>query len=362
MATQQEIRQRIDQVRGRYAARFAGQPRVTRNPAELEEMLTALSSVSGDVSASDELSGFSEEVGELTKTYTDELQLIRDVKAKGPGEAEASRYNQLVTFVLRRYQRNFAGRSRHDRDLGILQELVDDLGRFIAEMDVALATSPRTDLQETRESARRNKELYEREFQAIRAARLTASPDGQAALQAQLANAQFSRYRALFAGKSRLAVRRQSLEVIVRSLTEIRDEMKRLQKASTAFEPMAKNIQIVETNITAYSRELEQIAQVRRTSTWNDRVSALAEAANACFQRYRDGFVGQSRSTRDLAELDAIWESLWPIMREMNDMMVQDPGGPTSANLQKVLDALRLYEREWGFIRDVQQPAPQGGQ
>lgn len=362
MATESDIRQRIDQVRGRYAARFAGQPRVTRNPAELEEILSMLASVKTDVAADGALSGFTAEVTDLEETYSKELDLIKELQAKGPAELEASRLNQFVTFVLRRYQRNFAGRSRHDRDLGILQEMVDDLGRFIAELDVALASGTRADLQETRETARKNKELYEREFQAIRAARLSASPEAQAALQAQLANAQFNRYRALFAGRNRLSVRRQSLEVITRTLVEIRDEMKRLQSSGASFEPMAKNIDIVERNIQAYTTELEQIAQVRRTSTWNDRVSALAEAANGCFQRYRDGFVGQPRSSRELEELNAIWESLWPVMREMHDMVVQDPGEPTATNLQKVLDALRLYEREWGFIRDAQQPAPQGGQ
>ena len=59
--------------------------------------------------------------------YQKEILAIRDIQTAAPGVLLAHEYQTWVWLTIGRYRRNFAGRSRSSRDLGLLNEMVKEL-------------------------------------------------------------------------------------------------------------------------------------------------------------------------------------------------------------------------------------------
>src|SRR5690606_17916862 len=137
-----------------------------------------------------------------------------------------------ANFVIWRYRRHFAGKSRESRDLALMAELLDTMEAIQKEMlSIISSYGQIRGLDDDLTVVRNHLELFRREADAIANAQDEGPADQKAGRLGQLANDQFDIYRVHFAGLSRLSRRPELLERVVETLEHILSEMQRLTAA-----------------------------------------------------------------------------------------------------------------------------------
>lgn len=345
------LRARADKVHARYDAHFAGQPRVSRDAALLDEMIARTDEMLAQARAADA----ADLVATLEKNrrlYVDEAAAIRSAQAAPAEVLAAHELSTWAGLTFNRYRRHFAGKSRATRDLGLLGEMIDELGRIEGALAgiAGRLDAPAEIVDSTLKQVKDSRALYLNERAAIVQARGAGTLDEQADFLASVANGQFALYKAHFAGKSRLSRRPALMERMIATLEATLDRMKALEAQGLHAEGNRRNIGIVESRLGMYREELDKIRETRQGSALPRLVSAFGEAANAGFTAYREQFAGQDRKTRDPEALSTICDALYDLARQMDDLDRVRGDETNQHNLAVVLDQLRLYEREYGLI------------
>jgi division protein CdvB (Snf7/Vps24/ESCRT-III family) len=352
------LRGSLEALSRQYEAHFAGQPRVSRDPVlmatmrdEAARIVEALTST--PVGA--ERDTLLQTALEAKRLYTQETAAITQSQSQGPEALDAHRLSTWVHFATRRYVRHFAGKSRLTRDAALLSELVADLERLGEDITALSQDFQSVELTEARTLVDQNLKLYRSERTQIGLAREALSTEEQVDTLAQLANDQFQLYADHFAGKSRQSRRPVLLQRIVDNLKEVRERMQSVALTHPQLANNQKNIEIVSGRLEFYSKELEEIRKVRESTQFQDLVGSLGGAANQIFDEYKQHFAGQDRKTRELNRLSKVCDQLYEIAHQMDDLDRVRENETNIANLQIVLDNLRMYEREFDEIRKVQQ-------
>ena len=117
----------------------------------------------------------------------------------------------------------------------------------------------------------------------------------------------------------------------------------------------AKNREICAQRLSFYKKEREQIQLARGQASFDQIVLALGEAANQAFDDYRAEFAGRDRKTVQLDTLNRICEELFDLAVQMNELDLVRSHDANQQNLATVLDQLRLFQREYDTIRQVQE-------
>lgn len=361
MASLATLRQRLQDNDNRYAARFAGQSRVTRDLGLLDEIIATQQKLLSDVRAS---TGGIRERDELASDASRQLDLLRSernhiVAARQQAGAlgmEATELGTRANFVFHRYNRHFAGKSRATRDASLMADMLAELA-VIAESLRNIANQrpdlegPAADLEVI---AGRVKG-FEDERRAIATAQRETSAQEQASALAGVANEMFSQYRATFAGQPRVSRRPELLLRLIEALQDVHERMRALQAQGLADAHNDNNIGIVAERLTAWQSELAAIRAERQKASVASMVSDLGTAANAEFERYGEHFAGQSRKTRNLDKLRDILDRLDEIERQMTRLHEVHGRADNSANLRIVRDTMVLYIGEWEAIIEAQQ-------
>lgn len=353
MATVSELDQRLKSLDARYRGRFAGHPRISRDPEELESILAGVDDVAGDAKALGD-ADLDRRVQASKELYLKELEAIRDAQAAGPAAVQAHRVVTLATLTFGRYTRFFAGQNRATRNVALLEELVGDLQSY--ETELARLVTQGADRSDDLTRLRNSIGIYEREAAAIRSARGSDSLPQQAQRYASLANDLFDRYRTLFANKPRISRSPAALAGLVAGLKEIHAQMLALRTRGVTGDVHAKNMALVGDRIDQWQTEQRAIADVLEKAPLTDRIGNLGGAANEVFKAYRENYAGQDRRSRDLAGLGNLIERLWYLRREMDAIDRNDGDDTNARNLSIVTDQLRSYDREYGEIARVQSP------
>ncbi|MEE2789418.1 MAG: hypothetical protein VX589_18920 [Myxococcota bacterium] len=352
----ESLRARLSRIKNRYDAHFAGQPRHTRDPGMLEDMVREIDEI---IAASNGLEvGLEQTVLESLNQdrtlYQNEILAIREIQSAAPGVLLAHEYQTWVWLIIGRYRRNFAGRSRSSRDLGMLHEMADELKVLDGKLATLFDRTQATPIPRIREDIKESLELYQTEVKAIVDARSSGSREEQASRLAGAANAQFDQYRQHFSGKSRLSRDIRLMERIISQVTDIGEQMVGLRNDGFASENNDGNIDIVANRKSFYVGELSLIRDARQNTTFDQLVTSLGEAANAIFDEYRAHFGGQDRMTRELDRLNHCCEGLYYLARQMNDLDDVREHDVNQENLATVLDHLRIYDREHQAIAEAQ--------
>lgn len=349
--TEPTVASELDRLQNRYRVRFAGHARVSRDPDELWDIVEELDRLAprADGEVADRLQ-------RDRKLYADEVDAIRKAHAV-PGAVAAARLRMWADIQLARYNRSFAGKDRRTRDVALLEEIRDELGRIKGEMAKLHQQAPEQGLQQAIATVDRSQKLYDDEVVAIRTVRRSGTLPEQGSRFANLANDQFALYASLFAGQSRLSRHAPILQRIVRSLDELHQGMRSLRLAGMNDSANDRNQGVVKDRIDQYRKEHQAIVDLQKRTGVDDRVSALATAANQVFAEYRENFANKARNAADPELLNTLTEKLWPIAREM-DRIDQEFGDDRNArNLGIVTDNLGLYQKEWEAIRQARSPS-----
>lgn len=352
-----DLRKQVNDLNAQYDAYFAGQPRISRDVALMDSLRESLQPV---VAALETLPATSErnEVLETARKnlnlYTQESQAIRTAQGAGPDAMEAHRLATWAAFTTRRYTRHFAGKSRATRDLGLLDELLADLGRLHEDILGLAEEFTNPELTDARTTVENSLRLYQEERAAIHEARSRASADELADTLAQVANEQFRIYQDHFVGKARASRRPDLLQRVVTSLEAVLDAMQSVKANLPEHPHNTRNVETVQRQLEFYRGELTQIRAARQETKFSDLVTALGAAANQVFEEYRQHFAGQDRRTRELARMSKLCDSLYEIAHQMDDLDRVKEDDTNLQNLTIVLDNLRLYEREYDEIVKAQ--------
>lgn len=335
----------VDRLEDRYRIRFAGHPRVSRDPEELEKIISDLDQLRSDADTEEKA-----RIENLSDLYKKEIAAIQ-AAINIPFAVPAARFRMWADLTMSRYGRKFAGQDRRTRDVALLDELIADLQGIRNEMARVHAIAPQQRLDEGMAVVDRALGTYRTEAEAIRTHRRTGTLAEQGSRFANLANAQFETYLIGFAKQTRLSRHPETLDRIIAALDEIRRGMQSLKIAGWADRSNDSNIAIVEDRIRQYREENATIRSVQAEATLEQRVGSLGQAANEVFAMYREQFSGKSRAEADPAKVDELFERLWPTAREMDALDSEHDDDTNGRNLRLVTDNLLLYGREYEAIR-----------
>lgn len=347
------LQAQIESLHKRYRSGFAGKSRATRDLALLDGILEEAHALRVKVGDGTPLAAtLSERVG----LYESERNAIAEVQAGGPELAEGLRLIDWSWLTMQRYLRQFAGQSRGTRDLGLLRRMVTEQRGWRDRLEQLAARSESGFLAEPRVTVQRNLEIFETELVEIPKARAGLPPGERWQHQASAANVLFNSYALHFANKSRPTRRPALLRSMIDALRGLLREMEEVRDAGQRSAAHLDNIQKVGARIRHHETELEQIGRAIANTLPSQRISLLAEEANALFASYREAFAGKSRETRDRAKLDKICEELHELARTMADLDGELGNEINRGNLEVVVESLKTYEREYRRIAEAQAP------
>jgi hypothetical protein len=349
--SEQAATEALDLLEQRYNVKFAGRPRVSRDPEELEQIVAELEQIGAEAPPS-----VSERIAGLRKVYADEIAAIAAARAQ-PFAVQAARLRLWADLSFSRYDRSFAGRDRRTRDVALLEEILEDLTVLRGAVAAIHEQAPGLQMDLVSGQIERAIGVYTREATEIRNVRRSGTPAERGSRLALLANHQFAVYTMLFAKQARISRHVRTLARIVGALEEIRLAMQSLKLAGFADPNNDNNLRLVEDRLHAFRRELGEIRKAQGDAEIGARVSALAGAANQIAEAYREGFSGKPRDKVDPEALADLFEQLWPVAREMDALDREHDDEVNGRNLRIVTDNLQMYADEYRRILAARAPS-----
>ena len=352
----ESLKKQVDELSSEYGARFAGQSRVTREVAEIDALLGRARDVLQKLealpkSAKDpEYDAVHDAAKSNVELFVTEREAIITAKAAGPAMLEFAQLGAQANFVFARYRRHFAGKSRPTRDLGLLAEMIEDLTKIQTRMR-SLAVGKEPQVQNDLDVVSNNLKMYVQERGEIAESRNAGTPDERADILAECANLQFQVYQDHFANMARVTRRPELLQRVMDNLKQIRDRMQTLKKEGLASATNDRNIEIIQTNLDTYDRELKEIRKSRSGVKIADLMGNLGGAANDAMAEYQEHFAGKDRTTRDLDLAGRLCDRLAEILRQMQALARAEKNEMNARNMGITMDNLVMLEGEYEQIR-----------
>ena len=342
------LKQRETRLTRRYDQYFAGQPRHSRDPSLLDEMLTEARAIAAARRAgSTDAASIGQNSMKLAALYENEAKKIREIQSATTGVFLSHEYRSWARIVFQRYQRNFAGQSRVTRDGGLLVSMVAELERLDQELErIEGRDADDVVLAETRESIASNLKLYREELGRILETRRAGSEAEQADVLAGAANVQFAQYKAHYAGKKRISRSLKRLELIIDELVDIRDSMSALKERGLTLESNVSNIATVDARLAFYRDERLAIQEARGRASFDELVNEFGSAANLVL-RHTAKSLPASSEARVIVSVLLRTEELYDLAQEMERLDRVRDNDDNQHNLAVVLDQLRMYHREF---------------
>ena len=354
---QKKFAEELDRIAARYESQFAGLPRAGRNIDELDAILKDTKSVLARIESIPtavrpaDLNELAETARQNVAIYERERKLIADAANAAPEMEQFATLATSANFVFARYRRHFAGKSRATRDVGLLEEMIEDLESIEEGMaDIVKTSKNKTELSRDLDLVRRTLETYRSEEKQIRDARKMGTAEERASALAEVANGQFKIYQAHFAGKSRATRRPALLQRVIDQLEAIHAEMRALKEGGLTGGHNDGNLEIVERQINTYKTELGEVRTARKGIAFGDLLGMLGGAANNVFDDFRKDFAGQDRKSRDIEKLSAMCDELGDVRRQMLDVGRAEPNASNDSNIDIVSSQLANFEQEFEQI------------
>lgn len=350
-----------------YATSFAGQSRLTRDLALLDQIIARGSSILERI---DQIPSAAQGPGlvQLRESavqnlglYSQERTAIQRAQEVGPLFESFSLEATNANLVFARYARHFAGKDRSTRDLALLGELVDELKQIDKRMASLGEGTNAQDFERDRKVVKDNLAQYQKEIELIENAQKSGTPDQRASILATLANNQFALYQAHFAGEPRISRRPALLMRLVSSLKKTHERMVSYRDGGLDLDFNTKNIAIVEDRLKVYENELAEIRKVRQATPMPDIMGELGGAANKLFDDYRSSFANKPRAQVDLDKLGNICDKLAELRRQMSEMSWAEENEMNTNNLEIVTEQLVMFEGEYEAVVAAKSQAANSG-
>jgi hypothetical protein len=357
------MKQELDAIAKVYDDQFAGQSRGTRDLKLMDDLIRRTKNVLMQIDATPnasrdrELSELKSSAQEQSRMLDAERAGIQEARSAGPDFERFAPLAQRANFVMARYRRHFAGKNRSTRDIGLLEEMAEDLSQIHAEMSAIVARNPAPPFRRDIEAVTQALTMYRSERDAVLGSWKTGTPEEQTGSAGTVANGQFELYADHFAGKGRSSRRPELLERMLRTLERCKTRMLDLSANGSVAETNQNNLGIVDENLRMYATELEEIRKAKESTSLEDLVGSLGGAANDVFDEYRKRYAGKDRKTVDRDRLGVMCDLLGEIERQMELIARGVENKINASNLEIVRSQLSAFEGEWEQVTQVQQPA-----
>ncbi len=158
-----------------------------------------------------------------------------------------------------------------------------------------------------------------------------------------------ARYTANFAGHPRITRRLDLLQTLIQELED-------LQKESSSHDDATDELRLaIGRDLDNYRRELKLIEKAQQGDATSFASSRLVGWANLTLGRYRRGFAGKSRDSRDLSRLNSIQEHLGATLAQIDRLREVREGDQQLDHVHSLLtERMQTYEREQDAIQKVQ--------
>lgn len=272
--------------------------------------------------------------------------------------ANAEKLQRELDQITSDYEANFAGQSRATRDLGLMDQLIKRLQAVLAQVDHLPASIRGPDLEAVRQGARDSLTMYQSERSAILRAKDAGPQIEQFGEHASTANFAFAVYGRHFAGQNRSTRDAGLLAELIEDLKTCDKRMQALNKEKPSAD-FARDIEVVQTSLAQYQRELGEITKAQASGTPDERANLLGGLANSQFEIYATQFAGKSRPTRRPALLQRVTDNLKRIRGEM--LKLKEGGFNEEFHIRNigiVEEQVASYERELAEIRKARQSTP----
>jgi hypothetical protein len=357
------MKQELDAIAKVYDDKFAGQSRGTRDIAEIDNLIRRTKNVLMQIDATPNASRDAE-LGELKALAQDQQKMlesergaIQEAKSAGPDFEVFAPLAQTANFVMARYRRHFAGKSRSTRDLGLIDEMAEDLALLSAQMSAIIARNGAAPFRRDLDAVTQALTMYRTEREEIARAQGAGTLEEQSGAMASIANSQFDIYRDHFAGKSRSSRRVELLERMIRTLERCKTRMLDLSRNDSVAQVNKDNMAVVDANLDTYRKEIEEIRKAKESSAVDDLAGSLGGAANEVFDEYRSRYANKDRKTVDRDRLSVMCDLLGEVERQMASIDRGVKNEVNSKNLEIVRSQLNAFESEWDQVEQVQRPS-----
>ncbi len=354
------MKQELEAISKVYDAKFAGQSRGTRDLSEMDNLIRRTKNVVMQIDATPnatrdaELTALKAEAQEQIKMFESERGAIAEAKSAGPDFEVFAPLAQTANFVMARYRRHFAGKSRSTRDLSLLEEMIEDLSTLSTHMSAIIAKNNAAPFRRDLDAVTQALNMYRAEREEVARAHAAGTLDEQSGALASIANAQFDIYRDHFAGKGRTSRRVELLERMMRNLERVKTRMLDLTRESSVAQVNRDNIAVIDGNLETYGKEIEEIRKAKETASVDDLAGSLGGAANEVFDEYRTRYAGKDRRTVDRDRLSVMCDLLGEIERQMAAIDRGVKNETNTKNLEIVRGQLSAFELEWDQVEQSQ--------
>jgi len=354
------IQKLLTEAQEAYVRDYGGKERHLCDPAGIDPLLATLKKASdaldklGALTAGDNAASLRAALEAQTEQFQREQKVIIAAREMGPAFDRFAVEGAAANFVFDRYNRHFAGQGRDTRDLGLIQELVEELKGIKKRMIAIGGKNLPAQMQGDVELVQQNIERYQAEEREIPKAHQSGTPDEQADRLAWLANQQFAIYQTFFAGQSRLTRRPQLLVRLIDNLKRYRTAMFELKTRGLKNDSNDGNIGVVDGRLQAYETELGEIRKARKGVKLDEIMSNLGGTANELFQKYRDEYADKPRTKVSAEELSVMIDKLDEVRRQMEDLGRVEKNEPNVQNQRIVREYQFAWMQELPMIRQAQ--------
>jgi len=248
--------------------------------------------------------------------------------------------------INRQYADNFAGQSRHTRDLVLLEKLIDRQGKVLLKAK-KLKGKP---AHELREKVRERYRMYKKEHELILEAQTLGRADIELNETARRVVEVMGLYERNFAGQNRLT---RPDALLPHMQAQIRRRRKVLQGLEAEDDQaLAEYLATAEGNLELLAGEAQEIKRARKSLDPDGRESVYAEIANNYFRMYQVHFAAKARVSRRPEVIDIVVDGLEHVLETFEGL---DGSGYSSEtlgdNIATVRERLDAYRAEIGNSR-----------
>ena len=261
----------------RYRRHFAGKDRATRDEELINEMISELKQIHGEMSAlnrAEEIEGLPEDIETVEENlnhYRDERERIITARKEASLDEQASYLAIAANEQFAIYADLFAGKNRVTRRPKLLRRVVRSLENIQRRMEQLAEKGLEGGQNEGNiEVVEDNLSMYREELEEIEEARSQHDPDELASELGGAANEVFEQYRQNYAGKDRAG---RDLEQLGRMCDELYHVARQMEELGddNAIPMNAENLAVVLDNLSLYQREYDAVEEARESNSVESR-------------------------------------------------------------------------------------------
>lgn len=248
----------------------------------------------------------------------------------------------LSDKLQRRWDREFAGKPRHTRDLRELEHLIEKAAVLVKKAKVLKGEKG----EELQRVVKERLELYVKERDAIAVAQFERPEIGEIHNLGLSVERALAVWRRHFAGRDR---RTRDLGLLDAAIARLAAGLQRLDELKGVPEVKQDQLPDLFGQLEVMRDERNEIDKLRRQMSPNDRAMSLLAEAQSALDRYRVLFAGQARTTGRVEVLDRIVGSL----EACRVALVELGDEAQRQNIEVIEQNLRAYHNERALIADA---------